>query len=170
MADTKHENNISTQSYGRHVHDGQPKRLCCKFSLANTLEGNARNLPVSVFITANLALLVFIVTFASSVLSSATADLEAEFHISKEVAILATSIFVLGFAVGPTLFGPASEVLGRKRPLGIGVVGFAIVTVGVAVADNAATVLVCRFLGGVFGVAPLVIVSSLLGHLVKVHG
>ncbi|PSR83725.1 major facilitator superfamily domain-containing protein [Coniella lustricola] len=167
MADNKQDSNSASPSRVNHAHDGQAKRRCCKVSLVQPVDGNARNLPLfaKVFITANLALLVFIITFASSILSSATADLEAEFHIPKEVAILATSIFVLGFAVGPVLFGPASEVLGRKRPLGVGVVGFAAFTVGVAVARDAATVLVCRFLGGVFGVASLVIAGGALADI-----
>ncbi|RFU23826.1 hypothetical protein B7463_g12514, partial [Scytalidium lignicola] len=129
--------------------------------------GNPRNFstPKKVFITANLAVLVSIVTFASSVLSPATASLAKEFAISKEVSILVTSLFVLGFAWGPMLFGPASEVLGRKYPLSVGIFLFAIFTIPVAVARNVATILVCRFLGGVFGVASLAIAGGALADI-----
>src|SRR5437667_2382171 len=48
-----------------------------------------------------LSLTTFVVTFASSVFSSGVRAVAAEFHISTEVATLGTSLFVLGFAVGP---------------------------------------------------------------------
>ena len=105
-------------------------------------------------------MLTFLSTFASSILSPANHILSTEFNISSEVAILATAIYVLGFAFGPTVFGPASEVLGRKNPLSVGMFAFAIFTIPVAVAQNTATLFICRFIGGVFGSAPLAIVST----------
>lgn len=104
-------------------------------------------------ITACLAVLVCIVAFNSSVMSPASNDLVHEFGISKEVSVLATSLFVLGFA-----FGPASEVLGRKYPLSVGIFLFAVFSLPVAVAKNVATIFACRFLSGVFGAAPLDII------------
>ena len=53
-------------------------------------------------------------TFASSVMSPGVSDIAIEFGVSAEVAILSTALFVLGFAVGPMAFGPASEVVGRR--------------------------------------------------------
>lgn len=91
-------------------------------------------------------------------MSPASNDLVHDFGISKEVSVLATSLFVLGFAFGPMLFGPASEVLGRKYPLSVGIFLFAVFSLPVAVAKNVATIFACRFLSGVFGAAPLVIV------------
>ena len=104
-------------------------------------------------------MLTFLATFASSILSPATQILSTEFSVSSEVSILATALYVLGFAFGPTVFGPASEVLGRKNPLSAGMFMFAIFTVPVAVAQNTATIFTCRFLSGVFASAPLAIVS-----------
>lgn len=99
-------------------------------------------------------------TFASSVMSPGVSDIAIEFGVSAEVAILSTALFVLGFAVGPMAFGPASEVVGRKYPMTVGVFVFAIFAIPVAVAKNAATIFVCRFIAGVFGAAPLAIVSQ----------
>ena len=79
-------------------------------------------------------------------------DIAIEFGISAEIAILSTALFVLGFAVGPMAFGPASEVVGRKISMqwGVRLCDFCIPA---AVAKNAATVFVCRFRGGVWGSA-----------------
>lgn len=123
-------------------------------------QNNPRNFstPKKVFITACLASLVCIATFGSSVMSPASGQLIHEFGISKEVSVLATALYVLGFAVGPLLFGPASEVLGRKYPLSVGVFLFAIFSIPIAVAKNVATIFVCRFFCGTFAAAPLAIV------------
>ncbi|OQD61197.1 hypothetical protein PENPOL_c018G06825 [Penicillium polonicum] len=128
---------------------------------------NPRNFstPKKVFITACLASLVCISTFGSSVMSPASGQLIHEFGISKEVSILATALYVLGFAVGPLLFGPASEVLGRKYPLSVGVFLFAIFSIPIAVAKNVATIFVCRFLCGTFAAAPLAIAGGGLADL-----
>lgn len=73
--------------------------------------------------------------------------------------VLGTSLFVLGFSFGPLLFGPLSELYGRKMPLFVGFFIFAIFQIPVAVAQNLQTIFVCRFLGGFFASAPLAIVS-----------
>ncbi|KAJ6038478.1 uncharacterized protein N7446_005283 [Penicillium canescens] len=49
-----------------------------------------------------------------------------DFRISEEVMILATSLFMLGFAFGPIIFGPLSKLYGRKRPMFLGMFVFAI--------------------------------------------
>jgi DHA1 family multidrug resistance protein-like MFS transporter len=105
-----------------------------------------------------LGLMTVSVTFASSVFSTATVVTAKKFHVSEEVMVLGTSLFVLGFAFGPMVFGPLSELYGRKTPLFAGFVIFAIFQIPVAVAQNLQTIFVCRFLGGFFASAPLGIV------------
>jgi DHA1 family multidrug resistance protein-like MFS transporter len=67
---------------------------------------NPLNWPVRkrVWATILLSLTTFVVTFASSIFSSGIRPISAEFHISNEVATLGTSLFVLGFAVGPLVY------------------------------------------------------------------
>lgn len=103
--------------------------------------------------------MTFCVTFASSVFSTATIVTARKFNVSPEVMVLATSLFVLGFAFGPIIFGPMSELYGRRKPLFLGLFAFAIFQIPVAVAQNLQTIFVCRFFGGVFASAPLAIVS-----------
>ncbi|KAJ5570009.1 MFS multidrug transporter [Penicillium hispanicum] len=110
-------------------------------------------------------MMTFCVTFASSVFSAADASTAKEFGVSDEVMILGTSLFVLGYALGPIVFGPLSEVFGRKWPLFIGFAAFAIFQIPVAVAQNLQTIMLCRFLGGVFGSSPLAIVGGNLADM-----
>lgn len=113
-------------------------------------------------VTIMLGLMTFCVTFASSVFADATFAVSEEFHVSTEVSTLGTSLFVLGFGVGPIIWGPGSELFGRKLPLFFGYAIFAIFQIPVAVAQNIETVMLCRFLGGCFASAPLAIVGGAL--------
>lgn len=120
-------------------------------------------------ITMMLGLMTICVTFGSSVFSTATKQTGKKFGVSSEVMVLGVSLFVLGFAFGPIIFGPLSELYGRKRPLFVGMFVFAIFQIPVAVAQNLQTIFICRFLGGLFASAPLAIVSVLHSFQLRIH-
>ncbi|KAI9684258.1 MAG: hypothetical protein M1822_005731 [Bathelium mastoideum] len=109
-----------------------------------------------------LGFMTFCVTFASSVFSAATLAAARHFHTSIEVMVLGTALFVLGFAFGPILWGPLSELYGRRSPLFTGIFLFAIFQIPAALARNPATLFISRFLAGIFGSAPLTIVGGAL--------
>ncbi|PYH91440.1 MFS multidrug transporter [Aspergillus ellipticus CBS 707.79] len=110
--------------------------------------------------TMAFAFMTMWVTFASSVFSTATIVTAEEFGVSTEVMVLATSLVVFGFAIGPLVWSPLSELYGRKIPLFSGYLIFAIFQIPVAVAQNAETILVCRFFVGIFGCSPLAVVGG----------
>ena len=58
------------------------------------------------------------------------------------------------------VFGPLSEYYGRTRPLFFGMALFIIFQIPVALAQNLQTLLVGRFLTGLFGGAPLAILPG----------
>lgn len=98
--------------------------------------------------------------FTSSIFSAATAAVAKEYHVSTEVGILGLSLYVLGFATGPTLWAPLSELRGRRLPLVLSMFGFSIFQIGVAAAKDLQTVMLCRFWGGFFGACPLAVVAA----------
>ncbi|KAJ0384338.1 hypothetical protein COL922a_008584 [Colletotrichum nupharicola] len=117
-------------------------------------KGNAQNLPKprKWLVTWVLALYVLSTTFSSSVFSAAAAVTANEFDTTVQTMVFGgTSLFMLGFAVGPIIFGPLSERYGRKGPLVIGYVSFAILQLPAANAQGLFTIFVSRFLQGVFG-------------------
>jgi DHA1 family multidrug resistance protein-like MFS transporter len=75
------------------------------------------------------------------------------------------SLFVSGFGIGPTIWGPFSELFGRMIPLFTGFFIFAIFQIPVAVAQNIETILICRFFQGLAGCAPLAIVGGALADI-----
>lgn len=54
------------------------------------------------------------ITFASAVYTAALVPIAHEFHVGYEVSTLGISLFIIGFAIGPMVFSPLSEVYGRK--------------------------------------------------------
>lgn len=89
-----------------------------------------------------------------------------DFHTSSEFfATFVVSIFVLGFACGPLLLAPLSELYGRVIVYNITNVLFLICTILCAVSQNAAMLLVFRFLSGFVGVATITIGSGTIADL-----
>lgn len=103
--------------------------------------------------------------FASSIFSSATAVVAAQFGVSTEVGILGISLYVLGFAFGPIIWAPLSELRGRKLPLILGMLGFSIFSIGSAAGKDLQTVLICRFFAGAFGSCPLAVVAAVFSDM-----
>ncbi|KAF2767214.1 MFS general substrate transporter [Teratosphaeria nubilosa] len=112
-----------------------------------------------------LMLVALATAFASAVFSPAASALESHFHIGSEVATLATSLFVLGYASGPIFFAPMSELYGRRSPIIFTALGFGIFNIAVAVAKDIQTVMICRFFAGFFGSGPLTIVAAVYSDM-----
>ena len=70
-----------------------------------------------------------------------------------------------GFVLGPVVFGPLSELYGRRPPLLIGFAIFAIFQIPVAVARNVETIMLGRFLGGFAAASPLAVAGGALADI-----
>lgn len=116
-------------------------------------------------ITAINTMSVFAVTFTSSAYSGSSQAITAEFNVSTEVYALGISLFVLGFAVGPPLWAPLSELYGRQILFVIThafVVAFVAASAG---STSMASLLVFRFLAGMFGASPLTNAGGVIADL-----
>ena len=89
----------------------------------------------------------------------------AHFNVSVEVGTLTTSLYVLGYAFGPLVWGPFSELQGRKLPICIGMFGFFCFTFGCAAGKDIQTVMICRFWTGFFGSCPLAVVAAVFADM-----
>ncbi|GLA89464.1 hypothetical protein AtubIFM56815_003943 [Aspergillus tubingensis] len=107
----------------------------------------------------------FIPSFASGVFAPGSAAAAKSFNVGSEVGILGTSLFVLGFAAGPVIWAPASELFGRRWPLTLGIFGGAVFTIASAVAKDIQTLIICRFFAGMFGASPLAVVPAVLSDI-----
>lgn len=100
-------------------------------------------------------------TFASSIVGQGTAEYAKHWGVIPEVGSLASTLYLVGYAVGPSIFGPLSEIRGRKLPLLLGSLGFTLFAAAVATAKDIQTFMICRFFMGVFGSSPLVVTAGM---------
>lgn len=123
---------------------------------------HAQNWPMSrkVWIAAILAFDALAATMGSSIFSAASRGVQETYHVGQEVATLGTSLFVLGYAFGPIIWAPFSELYGRRTPLVIAAFGFSIFAIAVATAKDLQTIMIGRFFGGFFGSCPLAVVAA----------
>lgn len=79
--------------------------------------------------------------------------------------MLGTTLYVLGFASGPILWAPLSELRGRKWPLTIAMLAGGMFTIGSAAAKDAQTLVICRFFAGACGASQLTVVPGALADV-----
>lgn len=103
--------------------------------------------------------------FSSSIFSAATRPVAIQFGVGTEVGILGISLYVLGFATGPLIWAPLSELKGRKLPLTLSMFGFSVFSIATAVGKDLQTVLLGRFFGGVFASCPLAVVAAVFSDM-----
>ncbi|OJD13080.1 hypothetical protein AJ78_06418 [Emergomyces pasteurianus Ep9510] len=118
-----------------------------------------------IFTGAILAWTTLISTFTSSIFSAATVDVSRIYGVSTQVSILGLSLYVLGFATGPLIWAPLSELKGRRLPLLIGMFGFTIFQFAGGAAKDLQTIMICRFFGGFFGACPLAVVAAIFSDM-----
>jgi len=100
-------------------------------------------------------------TVSSGLASNGAPFFSAEFGVtSHAVSILPTSLFLLGYVLGPVVFGPMSEQYGRKIVSIAAFVFFSIWTMACALAPNMASLIVFRFLCGIGASCPIVVVGG----------
>ena len=95
------------------------------------------------------------VAFCSSAYTGGTKEILETFHASQEVITLGVSLYVLGFAIGPLLWAPLSELYGRQLMYFITYGALTAFNAGAAGSKNIWTLLILRFMAGAWGSSPL---------------
>lgn len=113
-----------------------------------------------------LGSICFVVALGSAIVTGDIGRPVEYFGVSEEVVILASvTMFVLGFGLGPCVFAPISEEVGRQvvyiTTLFLGV----IFIIPCALAKNIATLIVCRLIDGIFFSAPMTLIGGSLADI-----
>ncbi|KAJ6087296.1 hypothetical protein N7467_006210 [Penicillium canescens] len=115
-----------------------------------------------VFVT----LLTFVTSLASSMLAPAVQDVMRSLGSDNaELESFVVSIYVIGFAIGPLIVAPMSELYGRAVVYHVTNVIFLGVTIGCALSRNVGMFLAFRFISGCVGVTPLALGGGTIGDL-----
>ncbi|KAL7785862.1 major facilitator superfamily domain-containing protein [Trichoderma ceciliae] len=120
-------------------------------------------------ITILLSAITFMTPFASSILAPSLAALEKDYGVSDiTLGSMPVSIFLLGYAIGPLLLSPLSEIYGRNLILISANAWFCIWLVGCALAPSLNTLIFFRFMAGAGGSACQTIGGGILGDIFPV--
>ncbi|KAF2500550.1 MFS general substrate transporter [Lophium mytilinum] len=112
--------------------------------------------------------LTFLTPLASSAFAPGVPEVMAEFHSTSQLLeSFMVSVYVLGFAFGPLIFAPLSEMYGRLPIYHICNVLFIIFTVAAAVSTNMSMFVVFRFFMGSAGGAPLALGGGTIADLIS---
>ncbi|KAK8008363.1 major facilitator superfamily domain-containing protein [Apiospora marii] len=115
---------------------------------------------------ATVSIFVLIANLAATMFAPGVADLAIDFGVTNTIVVLMTvSIYVLGFALGPLILAPLSELYGRLvvyHCCNLGYIGF---TFGCAFSTDVAMFLVFRFLAGTMASGPLSVGGGTIADL-----
>lgn len=117
------------------------------------------------YITLVASMVVVSIAYGSSIVTGGLGLIEEQYNVSLEVAILTCSIMVCGFAVGPLLWSPLSEVIGRRPVYIISLGLYVIFNIPCALSPNIGGLLVCRFLCGVFSSSGLSLAGGTIADI-----
>ncbi|KAK9619174.1 hypothetical protein V6Z98_007051 [Aspergillus fumigatus] len=152
-------------SAGENAHEtDQESRYCSLIDF----DADDPDLPLNwsfsrkIWVTSMVAILNLIGTIASSIFGTGIKEFMQEFNVSNEIAVQGATLFLAGYIFGFLIFGPLSERFGRKWPMLIGITASSLFDLMPALGTNVATVLIGRFFGGLFGVAPVTIFGGVL--------
>ncbi|CAK4033850.1 MFS general substrate transporter [Lecanosticta acicola] len=117
------------------------------------------------WITLQLGFMALTGSLGSSIIAPAEPAISEYVGVSQEITVFCVALYVLGFAIGPQAWAPISEVYGRKWSMLPPMFCLGLWSIGTAVSQNAASVFITRFFGGVFASAPISNVSAALGDM-----
>jgi multidrug resistance protein len=119
------------------------------------------------YITCFVSFLNIITCLCAGGYSSGSEQISSAFRVSSEIVTVGLSMYILGFALGPLVLAPLSEYYGRS-PVYIGSWFFLFIfQLPLALAPNIGTIIVCRFIAGCGGSAPLTNTGGTISDLWK---
>ncbi|CAG1982132.1 unnamed protein product [Fusarium graminearum] len=156
------EKNISIDST-------ETKRTILKFETDDPDSPYNWSSKKKLFIVFVATLLLFNGTLASSLPANVITPMSADYGINNtqgnpELA-LPISLFLVGYLFGPLVFGPLSELQGRKYVVQAAFAGYTIFTLACALAPNWASMLVFRLMSGIFASAPSVVGGGMMADI-----
>ncbi|HEX7815246.1 multidrug effflux MFS transporter [Dyella sp.] len=116
-----------------------------------------------------LGLLSAIGPFAIDMYLPALPAIKQSLQTDVDTAQMSLMAFFISLGVGQLVYGPVSDMLGRKRPIYFGLVVFALGSIGCALAPDIHTLIAFRFLQGIGACACTVIPRAIVRDMHTGH-
>ncbi|KAK9311076.1 major facilitator superfamily domain-containing protein [Lipomyces starkeyi] len=112
----------------------------------------------------------FLVPLGSSMFAPGVPSMMAEFgNANSTLASFVVSIYVLGFAIGPLVVGPLSEMYGRLIVFKVSMSLFTAFTIGAGECNNFISLIVLRLLAGLIGSTSLAIGAGSVADVIPIE-
>ena len=112
-----------------------------------------------------LGLLSAIGPFAIDMYLPALPAIGVALHADVHAVQMSLMAFFISFAISQIVYGPASDIFGRKPPLYVGIALFIVGSIGCALAPDIGWLIAFRFLQGLGGGAPIVVPRAIVRDL-----
>jgi DHA1 family bicyclomycin/chloramphenicol resistance-like MFS transporter len=112
-----------------------------------------------------LGLLSAIGPFAIDMYLPALPDIGRNLHADTSAVQMSLTVFFIALSLGQSVYGPLSDMIGRKAPLYLGLALFSISSIGCALAPSVGTLIAFRFLQGIGACAGMVIPRAIVRDL-----
>lgn len=125
------------------------------------------SLARKLLVTISICFLTFSVYGGSSIITPSIPGVMQEFNVSQTKGVLTLSVFVMGYAVGPLLLGPPSDIpsIGRSTPYWTSMLALVLFNVGAAKTNSYGTLITMRLLSGMAGSPALATGGATLGDV-----
>lgn len=109
-----------------------------------------------------LSLLMAFASISTDLYLPAMPAMARELHIAPGLAAMTVSMYLVGFSLGQLMWGPLSDRFGRRAPLMVGLVVFAMGSAGCALAGSAVTIVGWRAVQAIGACASVVIARAMV--------
>ena len=113
------------------------------------------------WLTIFLGVMTAIAPLSTDMYLPALPEVQADFGVSTSLVQLTLTMTTLGMALGQILAGPLSDLVGRRRPLFVGMLVFIGATLGCVLAEDIYLFLFFRFCAGFAGASGIVIARAI---------
>ncbi len=160
------EEKITLEEGGRHGNNFEAQKTIVSFDdgdLENPYNWSSRK---KIFILFTGIIAVINSTLGSSLPSGAIEYIGPYFHVTNEQQlVLPVSLFLVGYVLGPVIFGPLSETYGRRIIMLGSFIVFTLFTMACALAPNWPSFLVFRLICGLMASSAIVVVGGLYADI-----
>lgn len=112
-----------------------------------------------------LALMSAIAPLSTDMYLPALPQVQESFETTPFFAQLSLASFFIAFALGQLIYGPLSDIFGRKKPLYVGVALFILSSLSCVLVDSVGAFIALRFLEALGGCAGVVIARAIVNDI-----
>ncbi|KAF8854548.1 cycloheximide resistance protein [Acephala macrosclerotiorum] len=117
-----------------------------------------------------VSLVTMLSPLASTIISPATPDVMSTFHSTNEtIGAFVTSVYILGYAFGPLVIAPLSELYGRSPVYNTCNTIFLIFSIACAVANSLSSLIVFRPFAGIAASCPITLGAGTIADMIPLE-